>query len=77
MSDHPSNQSFALVRNKSTGVDFWEVWDERLPFGNDDYSVIAVVHGFWFATGSDGDWKGPFRSREQASIPANEIARAA
>jgi hypothetical protein len=61
-----SNQSFALVRDKSTGLDFWEVWDERMPFGSHHYKIIVVVHDFWFAAGDDGDWIGPYHSREQA-----------
>lgn len=35
----PSNQSFALVRDEATGVEFSEVWDERMPFGSYRYRV--------------------------------------
>lgn len=65
MYQRTSNRSFALVRDEATGLEFWEVWDERMPFGSCGYRIMAVFHDFWFTTGEDGDWNGPFRSREQ------------
>jgi hypothetical protein len=60
-----SNRSFALVCDEATGLEFWEVWDERMPFGSCGYRIMAVFHDFWFMAGDDGDWNGPFCSREQ------------
>ena len=65
MYQRTSNRSFALVRDEATGLEFWEVWDERMPFGSCGYRIMAVFHDFWFTAGDDGDWNGPFRSREQ------------
>jgi hypothetical protein len=65
MSQRTSNRSFALVRDEATGLEFWEVWDERMPFGSCGYKIMAVFHDFWFTAGDDGDWNGPFCSREQ------------
>jgi len=70
-----SNQSFALVRDESTGLDFWEVWDERMPFGSHRYKIMLVVHDFWFAAGDDGDWIGPYHSREQTCAFNMSIAK--
>lgn len=61
-----SNRSFALVRHESSGVDYWEVWDERMPFGSGDRQISVVVNGFWFLENYAGDWTGPFRSPEHA-----------
>ena len=65
MYQRTSNRSFALVRDEATGLEFWEVWDERMPFGSCGYRTMAVFHDFWFTAGEDGDWNAPFRSPEQ------------
>jgi hypothetical protein len=64
MCQRASNRSFALVRDERAGVEFWEVWDERMPFGSCGYRIMAVFHGFWFSARDDGNWDGPFRSPE-------------
>jgi hypothetical protein len=60
-----SNRPFALVRDEQTGVESWKIWDNRPPFGLQGYKVVALFHDFWFGAEDDGDWNGPFRSREE------------
>jgi hypothetical protein len=66
-----SNRPFALIHDEKTGIEFWELWDERLPFGSCGLTVVALFHDFWFAARDDGDWKGPYRSREEIWRSAN------
>ena len=65
MHQRTSNHSFALVRDETAGVEFWELWDERLPFSSNGYKIVALFHDFWFVAKDDGHWNGPFRSREE------------
>jgi hypothetical protein len=64
MCQRASNRSFALIRDERAGLEFWEVWDERMPFGSCGYRIMAILHDFWFTAGDDGHWNGPYRSRE-------------
>jgi hypothetical protein len=33
-------------RTSNRPFEFWEVWDERLPFGSRGYRIIALFHDF-------------------------------
>jgi hypothetical protein len=67
MGQRTSNRPFALVRDERTGVEFWEVWDERMPFGSCSYRIIALFHDFWFTAEEDGVWNGPSARRSMPS----------
>jgi hypothetical protein len=43
-----------------------------MPFGSSGYRVVAIFHDFWFTTGDDGDWNGPFRSRDTCRKAYND-----
>lgn len=72
MCQRTSNRAFALVCDEVSGLEFWEVWDERMPFGSSGYRVVAIFHDFWFTTGDDGDWNGPFHSRDTCRRAHND-----